>query len=95
MAAWTVWALLGLYPLAGTPWYALSAPAFANISAGGLRVLARNASAPGNAFVSSIALNGVRLAAPFARHADLLTPPALLEFVMTDAPVPWDYTAPV
>ena len=78
MAAWTVWALLGLYPLAGTPWYALAAPAFANVSAGGLRVLARNASAPGNTFVSSIALNGVRLAAPFARHADLLTPPALL-----------------
>ena len=45
MAAWTVWALLGLYPLAGTPWYALAAPAFANVSAGGLRVLARNASA--------------------------------------------------
>ena len=75
-------------------WYALAAPTFANASAGGLRVIARNCST-GSTYVSSIYLNGARLAAPFARHADLLAPPALLEFVMTDTPVPWDYVPPV
>jgi putative alpha-1,2-mannosidase len=94
MAAWTVWALLGIYPIVGTEWYALAAPTFANATAGGLRVLARNASA-GAPFVSAILLNGARLGMPFARHAELLAPPAVLEFVMTDAPVAWDYAPPV
>lgn len=94
MSAGAVWALLGLYPLVGTDVYIIGSPSFTNTTVGTLRIIARNATGAAggqNVFVSSATLNGARLATPFARHADLFPPlpGALLEFVMTDEPVPW------
>jgi putative alpha-1,2-mannosidase len=98
-----VWALLGLYPLVGSEWYVLGSPTFFNVTlglgsmgGGALTILARNASGCGACvYVASVALNGRALAAPFVRHSELLQAPALLEFVMTDSPAPWDYVPPV
>ena len=97
MSAGAVWTLLGIYPLAGTEYYVLGSPSFANVTVrgGGLTVLATNSSGGDNVYVAQVKLNGVPLSAPFVRHADLLRPPAILEFTMTDTPVPWMYVPPL
>ena len=102
MSAGAVWALLGLYPLVSTEWYVLGSPTFGNVTlglgslgGGALTIAADRRGCTTCAYVASVALNGRALAAPFVRHSELLQPPALLEFVMADAPVPWDYTPPV
>ena len=103
MSAGAVWALLGLYPLVGTDLYVLGSPTFGNVTlglgslgGGALTIAADRGGCSGACvYVASVALNGRALAAPFVRHSELLQPPALLEFVMADAPVPWDYVPPV
>ena len=102
MSAAAVWTLLGLYPLAGTDYYVLGSPTFPNVTLGRgpwkgrpLTILANNATHPSNIFVAAVTLNGKALPSPFVRHADLLTPPALLIFTMTDTPSAWDYTPPL
>ena len=98
LSAGAVFALLGLYPLAASAngAYILGSPTFANVSvalgegagAPRLTVLAHNASSS-RVFVAAATLNGAALPSPIVQHAALLTPPSLLEFFMTDTPVPW------
>lgn len=102
MSAAAVWTLMGLYPLAGTDYYVLGSPTFSNITLGRgawkgspLTILASNVTSPACIYVAAVTLNGKALLSPFVRHADLLIPPAILSFTMTDTPQPWEYDPPL
>ena len=91
MGAWYVFASLGLYPIAGTDRYIVSAPIFeqARITVGGheLVIVAAGASSA-RRYVAGVTVDGVALEKPELRHAQLATA-ARIEFAMTDAPTTW------
>ena len=91
MGAWYVFASLGIYPVAGTDRYVVSAPIFdqARVTVGGheLLIVGEGASST-RRHVAAVTVDGVPLARPELRHAQLLTA-ARIEFTMTDAPTAW------
>lgn len=91
MGAWYVFASLGLYPIAGTDRYIVSAPIFdqARITIDGheLLIVAAGASST-NRYVAAVTVDGVALDRPELRHAQLRTA-ARIELTMTDAPTTW------
>ena len=93
LGAWYVWASLGLYPIAGTDRYIVSAPIFeqARIAPPGsdheLLIVAPGASST-NRYVAAVAVDGTPLAKPELTHAQLTTA-ARIDFTMTDAPSTW------
>ncbi len=94
-----MFAYLGLYPVAGTPSYALGSPFFADVNvtvpgaaAGApavLRVIAHNITDAASVFVARVTANGACVPTPFINHTDLFAPNAVLEFWLTDTSSPW------
>ncbi|HVV84275.1 MAG TPA: GH92 family glycosyl hydrolase [Kofleriaceae bacterium] len=93
LGAWYVFASLGLYPIAGTDRYIVSAPIFdqARIAVPGagheLLIVADGASSE-RRYVSAVTVDGVALDRPELHHAQLLSA-SRIEFTMTDAPTTW------
>jgi len=98
MSAGCVFTLLGLYPLAGTDLYLLGSPTFRNVTLRvgqvNVRVLSHGNDKNSTAFiyVERVTLNSIALPAPFLHHRDFALKDSLIEFFMTDAPSPWNYT---
>lgn len=99
MSAWLLWAMVGLYPLAGTDRFVVGAPSVEHVrierAPAPLCVTAHNASAAANVYVQRAELNGVPLSEPFLTFEQLGTTAGgpggcvSLEFWMGSAPVPW------
>ncbi len=93
LGAWYVFASLGLYPIAGTDRYIVSAPIFdqARITVAGhqLLIVAPGASTV-RRYVAAVTLDGVPLTTPELHHAQLLSA-ARLDFTMTDTPTDWPH----
>jgi putative alpha-1,2-mannosidase len=74
LSSWYIFSAIGLYPVAGTDRYWIGAPIVdrAEVNMGGktLKVIAENQSLD-NMYVQKVTLNGVRLASPSFRHADI------------------------
>ncbi len=91
LGAWYVFASLGLYPIAGSDRYVVSAPIFeqARITVGGHSLIIE---APGvsaaRRFVAAVAIDGRALDTPQLTHAELTTA-ARITFTMTDTPTGW------
>lgn len=99
MASWAAWAMMGMYPVAGTDRYVLNGPIFPQLDVGipstpgaVLSIVGYNASAA-TPYVQAAALNGVALTSPIVTHSQLFstngTQRVLLEFWMGDQPLPW------
>ena len=94
LGSWYVFASLGLYPIAGTDRYIISAPIFdqARVTVPGvggreLLIVADGATSE-RRYVAAVTLDGVAVTRPELTHAQLLAA-ARLEFTMTDAPTTW------
>lgn len=91
LGAWYVFASLGLYPIAGSTDYVVSAPIFdrAVITVGDhpLAIEAPGVSAT-RRYVAGVTIDGRALAEPRLTHADLTTA-SVIHFEMTDAPTSW------
>ena len=84
LSSWLLWAMVGLYPLAGTSTFIIGAPRFEflRIARGGtgsggsagikdLCVIAYNVSVPSNIYVQKVELEGMPLNKPFVDFAAL------------------------
>lgn len=91
LGAWYVFASLGLYPIAGSDRYVVSAPIFerARITTAGHELVIE---APGvsrdRRFVAAVTVDGAALTTPELTHAQLTTA-SRITFTMTDAPTTW------
>jgi len=91
LSAWYVLSAMGLYPVSSTDIWLIGRPAFPKISltvAGGTLVIDAPLAGPTRPYVASVTLNGVPLAHPWVRHADIAAG-GILHFDMTDQPQSW------
>jgi predicted alpha-1,2-mannosidase len=75
MSSWYVWAVIGLYPNAGQPFYYIGSPLFqrSTISLGGGRrfIVEARETSPSNLYVQSATLNGRTLDRAWLKHEEI------------------------
>ena len=97
LSAWYVFSALGIYPLAGTPWYIVGTPLFPravlHLPGGDLQILAPGVDAD-HRYIKSLRFNGQPVARPWLLHQQLENG-GTLEFEMSATPTDWGQGAPL
>jgi predicted alpha-1,2-mannosidase len=91
LGSWLVWASLGLYPIAGTDEFVVSAPMFPRLRlqlGGGHALEIEAAGAPDLTYVAGVSVDGVALDAPALTQRALLAAERI-EVTLADAPTAW------
>lgn len=94
LAAWYIFAALGLYPIAGTDAYLVGTPLFPHVELdlpGGTLVVDAPGASQEKPYVAAVLLDGAPLTEPWLRHGDLTTG-ATLSFTMSATPASWGRT---